>query len=334
MEVVAATDKATARARPRGRLDRPLGDLATGIAPYVALLVMAVYFSIRAPVFLTVANAQNIIRSAAILLIVAVASTFVILIGSIDLSVGSIVTFSGMTVAFLISTGTSVGAAVLTAVAAGAALGLLNGVVYTVGRIPSFLTTLGTSFIFQGLALQVYGPVPIALRAPSLSGTINSQFLGIPVIGLIAVIALLAGYVLAKLTPIGRGMYAVGGGERAAILAGVDVGRVKVVAFVVSGLLCGLAGVLLAIRINSGTGEMGTSLLLPAIAAVIIGGTHLTGGVGGPHRTVLGVLLLAVLLNGMTLLAVNPFMQLIVQGTVVIVAVLVARSSDRSILVK
>lgn len=318
----------------RAGLSTTIGGIVTRATPYVALVAMAIFFAVRSPVFLTASNAQNIVRSAAILLIVAVASTFVIMIGSIDLSVGSIVTFTGMTTAFLTSRDWGAGWAVLAALTAGLVLGTLNGVIYTRGRIPSFLTTLGTGFIFQGLALQLYGPIPIVLRAPSLSSMVNSYVFGLPNIGLIAILALCGSYVLAKLTPIGRGMYAVGGGERAATLAGVGVHRVKLAAFAVSGFLCGLGGVLLTVRINSGTGEMGSALLLPAIAAVIIGGTPLTGGIGGPHRTILGVLLLAVLLNGMTLLAVNPFMQLIVQGAVVIVAVLVAATRDRSILVK
>ncbi len=308
---------------------------AVSLTPYGGLVALLIVFSASSPVFLTLPNFQEVIREAAILVLVALAETFVVLIGCIDLSVGTIVSFTGLSTAYMISKDVNELLAVATVMIMGMVIGLTNGVIYRYGRVPSFISTLGMSFILQGLMQELYGPVPIVLGAPSLTAAVNGVFLGIvPNVGIIAALLLVLSIVLARRTATGRYMYAIGGNERVAELSGIQVGVVKLVTFTVAGLLCAAASVLLAVRIDSGTATMGSGFLLPAIAAVVIGGTPLTGGIGGPARTVLGVLLLGILLNGMTLLSVGPFMQLIIQGAVVIGAVVLAAARTRNAIVK
>jgi ribose/xylose/arabinose/galactoside ABC-type transport system permease subunit len=305
------------------------------LTPYGGLVALLIVFSASSPVFLTVPNFQEIIRQAAILVLIALAETFVVLIGCIDLSVGTIVSFTGLSAAYLISKDVNELIVVAIVMIMGMVIGLTNGVIYRYGRVPSFISTLGMSFVLQGLMQELYGPVPIVLGAPALTAAVNGMFLGIvPNVGIIAVLLLVLSIVLARGTAVGRYMYAIGGNERVAELSGIQVGVVKLVTFTVAGLLCGAASVLLAVRIDSGTATMGSGFLLPAIAAVVIGGTPLTGGIGGPARTVLGVLLLGVLLNGMTLLSVGPFTQLIIQGAVVIGAVVLAAARTPDAIVK
>lgn len=214
------------------------------------------------------------------------------------------------------------------AVLAGTFFGGLNGIVFAKLKIPSFLVTLGSLSILSGSALLMTGGTSIPYRNPTVRWVSTGELVfSIPNIVIWGLLFYLLMTFIAFKTPFGRYCYALGENEEVADLSGVQVDRYKIGAFVVSGLLCGVAGALLAARTSSAAPGMGSGLLLQSIAAIVMGGTALTGGVGGPHRTLLGVLVIGVLANGMNLIGIQSFVQEIVLGFVVIVAV--AMSMDR-----
>lgn len=286
-----------------------------------ALVVLTIVFSIASPVFFTLPNLTNLLRQVSTLLVVALAGTFVIMLGSIDLSVGSVVTLSGITAAMAVTYFGPSGA--LIALLAGAAAGVVSGALHAYARLPSFLVTLGMLSVINGVALIVSGgspkPMPQSLLQTIMGGRI---FVVIPTIAVWAVGIWLLMWFISSRTVFGRQVVAIGDGEQVARLAGIPVRRVKLMVFTISGLLAGAGGLLLAVRTSSGSPGMGEPFLLDSIAAIVIGGTALTGGVGGPARTILGALTITVLSNGMTLLSVNPFYQVVASGAVVIIAVL------------
>ncbi|HVY98172.1 MAG TPA: ABC transporter permease, partial [Dongiaceae bacterium] len=269
---------------------------------------MIVVFSLLNGRFFTLGNGINILQQAAVLIVISLGGTFVILMGSIDLSVGSLVSLAGMTAAMLIQ---DYGQwAVLLVPIITMLIGGISGTLFAYARLPSFLTTLGMLYAINGITLYVTEGSAINIPTNlTIASIFNGRLLGIPAVALwaigIAIVAMLA----ARRTRFGRFLYAIGGGETVARLCGVPVPRYKLYAFLVSGFLCGVAGVFLMLRIGGSDPTMGAPMLLPAIAAVVMGGTPLTGGVGGPHRTVLGVLIITILQNGMNLANVNPFLQ-------------------------
>lgn len=300
--------------------------LRSWLGTALVILAMSVVFAILQPRFLSPLNIRNITSQMSVLLVISVAGTMPILIGSIDLSVGSVATLAGLVLAMLLRDGQTSGLiAVFAALLVGIACGALNGLLFARVRIPSFLVTLGTLFALDGFASFIVRGTPIPIVEGSLSQVFVGSVLGVPAIFLWAGGVLVVAALFARYTRLGRHFYAVGGSEGAAVTAGVNVVGVKVAAFVLSGLLAAFSGVLLSFRALSGAPQQSASLLLPAIGAIVIGGTSLSGGVGGPLRTFMGVLLLTVLLNGMQLLGVDPYLQLVVQGAVVIVAVVMSR---------
>lgn len=306
---------------------------ASVLLPFTTLIGLIIIFGIAGTNFLTLGNALNVLRECSVLLIVALAGTFVILMGSIDLSVGSIVNLSGVATALVVP---QLGArAMLVGLAVGLAAGLVNGLLYTVLRIPSFLVTLGALSAFGGIANIISGGQPIAADSPGFMSLSNGiLFLSIPNLWLWAFALWLVCLFVAYRMRFGRYMYALGGGEKVAQWSGVRVNRYKVYAFMLSGVLCGLAGVLLTSEISSFTPGMGDPFLLDSIAAVVIGGTALSGGVGGPHRTLLGVLVIAILTNGMDIVGIQPFTQMVIKGLVVIVAVALTIDRKKFALIK
>lgn len=300
---------------------------ARTLGPVVALVVMVVTFSALNEQFLTTANGLNVLRQAMVLLVVALGQTFVILMGSIDISLAAIMSLVGMSGALLMRDHGEW--AVLFALLIGLAAGALNGWLFAYLRLPSFLVTLGSLFFIGGIALYISGGRSVPVTPGSTVGSIfGGNVAGsFPTAAFWALAATVLAILVAARTKFGRYMYAIGGGEAVARLSGVPVRRHKFYAFVVAGGLAGLAGLLLLFRLQGGDARMGDSFLLPSIAAVVIGGTPLTGGMGGPARTVLGVLMIALLKNGMDLAAVDPFIEQIIFGAVVILAV--ALTMDR-----
>ncbi|PBC57076.1 ABC transporter permease [Rhodococcus sp. ACPA1] len=301
---------------------------STLVYPFVSVFAIIAYFTITSPQFLTFDNATNIGRQAAVLLLVALAGTIVILIGSIDLSVGANVTLSGLVTAAAVDRIGLLGA-ITAGVLAGAAIGFANGAIYTGLKVPSFLVTLGTMSVCAGVAGHLSGGSAIVYSSTALPEFVNSKsLLGIPnVIFIVLAVAALLTAVSFR-TKFGRYLYAIGGGEPVAVLSGINLRRYKILAFVLGGALCGLGGVILTGQVQAGSPSAGDALLLDSIAAVVMGGTALSGGLGGAHRTVLGVVVIALLSNGMDLTGVNNFTQEIVKGLVVVASV--ALTIDRS----
>jgi ribose/xylose/arabinose/galactoside ABC-type transport system permease subunit len=299
------------------------------LVPVAALVLLIIVFTIANPKFLTSSNFMNILRQFSVLLVAGLGATFIIIMGSIDLSVGSIVTMCGVVAALLVMEAGFGPWAFFIAPLFGLVAGALNGAIFAYWRLPSFLVTLGTLSIVRGATLLRIEGAPVPIYNDSFAGLVTGTALGpIPNIALWALGALVICTIIAFRTRFGRYLFAIGGGERVAKLAGLPVNRYKMYAFMVAGLLAGLAGVLLAGRIGAGTGQMGEEYLLDAIAAVVMGGTALTGGQGGPHRTLLGVLVITVLSNGLNVAGVDFYWQIIVKGIVVIAAV--AITLDRS----
>lgn len=304
------------------------GNLKSTLLPIGFLIVLVIFFSLETGNFLQVSTLYTISREAAVELVVAVGMTFVILMGSIDLSVGSTVTLAGL-VAAKTAQEYNWGTALLAGAVAGAVIGLVNGLLFAYAKVPSFLATLGTSLAIDGLAQWYTGGRPVQVFDPFMLSISRDSIVGsLPNIALWALIIWIVLSVLGANTRFGRYTYAIGGGEVVSGLAGIPVRRMKFYVMIVVSTLAGIAGLLLTMRIGAATPDMGSSLTLDAIAAVVMGGTALTGGVGGVHRTILGVLVITTLGVGLDAMVVAPYLQLIIQGAVVILAV--ALTLDRS----
>lgn len=297
----------------------------------LALVALCAVLSVARPAFLTLGNLVNLVRQISINGILAVGVTFVLLTGGVDLSLGSLIALTGVAAALLAHPGDyPVWIPVLAGVLAGAAAGALNGLVITLGRVAPFIVTLGMMTAARGLALIASGGRPVANLSRDFNAIGGGEFLGIPYpVMILAAVAAAAWIVLSRFR-IGRYVYAVGGNENAARASGVRVNRVKMFAYTVSGALAGLAGVVLAARITTGQPNAGAGYELDAIAAVVIGGTSLSGGIGGVGGTVLGALLMGVINNGLDLLNVPSYYQQIVKGLIIAGAVWLDRSQHKS----
>jgi ribose transport system permease protein len=298
------------------------------LAPALAPLVLVLGFALLNDRFLSPVNLQNIGQDGSILLVLALGITYVILMGAIDLSVGALLGLGEVVVATLVSH-IAYGAFAV-AVLVGLAAGLLNGLVHVRLRIPSFIATLGMSGIWLTAALVITRGENISVPQqdwPYLAW-VQATPLGVPATVVLAIGLLLLTLVLERRTPFGRYMYAIGAGEEAARASGVPIGRYKTLAFGLSGAAATAAGGLFSARLLGGSPIAGDRFLLLAIAVVVVGGTALTGGTGGILRTVLGALVMTLMVNGMSILGVDPSVQQVVTGAIVIGAV--AATMDRS----
>jgi ribose transport system permease protein len=272
-----------------------------------------------------VPNAGSIANQASILLVLAVGSTFVILLGGIDLSIEGVMATSSLVTVLLAHNdrnGLDLGyLAVLVGAAVGAVFGLVNGLLHTRMRIPSFMVTLGTGAIGIGIATVLFGGQPPRLLDDGLRAWGTERVAGFPRLLLIAVLVLALGYLIQRLTRIGRYILVIGGDEQIAKLSGVSVPRYKVYAFVLSGTASGLAGAMASTQLGVGDVQVGAGQMFATITAVVVGGTALTGGRGGVLQTLIGVLLISVLANGLILVGVNPSIQRSVQGVVIVLAI-------------
>ncbi len=314
---------AKSRARVAGNPFTLRALAAPGLLPLAVAAILIVIFSILQEAFFTWPNAWNIARQSSVLLVAGMSATFVIILGCIDLSIGQVMALAAIVAS---STYGQLGNASLAlGLLVGASCGLVNGFLHAVMRLPSFLVTLGTLFVFQSIGLIVSGGRPQPWSTPLTDWLAGGVIFGaIPKIGLWAVGVLIICAFIAAKTRYGQMIYAVGDNERTSRMAGLPTTAIKVGVFVFSGFVSALAGMLLGIRSFSAAPGMGDSFLLDTIAAVVLGGTLLTGGIGGPLRTVAGVLIIVLLANGMTLLQVDQFFQIGIRGAVVIAAVLFA----------
>jgi ribose transport system permease protein len=291
------------------------------IVPIASLVALILYFGSRNSAFLSVASAQNIARQMAFISILAMAGTFVILIGGIDLSVAANATLAGILVATWIDDLGGPLAIALTLVVC-AVVGFVNGAVTITFRVPSFLVTLGMLSVLDGISNTISEGGPVSFRSSVLSTLVNRKSIpGVPNGALIALGLTIVLSIVAFGTTFGRHVYAVGGNERAARLAGVPVAAVRLAVFSIAGMLAGVAGVIFTGQASVGVPLGAGPSLLNSIAAIVVGGTALSGGVGGPHRTLLGALVIVILGSGMDITSIAPYTQLVIKGIVVIVAV-------------
>lgn len=296
-----------------------------------ALFVLALLiFAFLAPGFFSFDNQLNVSRQAVYLMLVALAQLIVLVAGGIDLSVGTIVALSSITASLTMSgiyqngQGSAEWAIALgtgVALLVGAVVGLVNGIGTALLRIPSFMMTLGMSSVVFGVALYLSGGVPIYGLPQEFGQAFGyGYFLGIPAPVLVVLLAILAVYVLLEWTRYGRHLYAIGGNPRAAKLSGVRTERATVMAFVLSGVLSALSGVLLTARLGTGEASIGTTFPLESIAACVIAGAALTGGVGRTLPVVAGTFLIVMVQNGMNLMQIGAYAQTMVVGALLIFA--------------
>ncbi len=287
------------------------------------LVTLCAVMALLSPYFLTVSNLLNVAQQTSINAIIAVGMTYVILSAGIDLSVGSILAFAGVVMASALAAGAPTPLAIVGGLATGTACGVVNGVLISYGRLPPFISTLGMMSVARGAALVYTGGRPTSGFPEPFRNLATGEVFGVP----LPIVLMLATYLVAHLaltrTRFGRYVYAIGGNEEAALLSGVNVRFHKTMVYALCGLMSGLAAVVLTARLNSAQPIAGIMYELDAIAATVIGGTSLTGGVGSLGGTLIGALIMGVLRNGLNLLGVSSFVQQIVIGSVIIVAVLV-----------
>jgi len=312
----------------RGRSRRELQRVLKNYGMLFAFVLVCAALSWLSPVFLSWTNILNVVRQSSIYGIMAIGMTFVILTGGIDLSVGSILAFSGAVAAGLLKGHAPLPVVLAAALGVGALLGLVNGIVITVGRITPFVTTLAMMTVARSLTLIFCNGYPISGFTGSFRFIGTGDLLGLPLpIVLFLATVLLASLILRE-TRLGRYTYAIGGNEEAVRLSGISTGFFKTMVYVFSGAAAGLSAVILTSRLNSAETVAGTGYELDVIAAVVIGGTSLNGGRGGVWGTLVGALLIAVINNGMVLLGINPYYQGLVKGLILLGAVLLDRLRD------
>lgn len=289
----------------------------------LALIALCTFLSFASPYFLTTDNALGVARAFSLTAIAAIGQTMVIITGGIDLSVGSVLALSGISAGMLLADGWPLAPSVLAGLIVGVVFGLCNGLLVTLVGLPPFIATLGMLSIGRGLVYILTKGYPVTIpRGEDLLLQVGQGYVGIvpiPVIIMLG-ITVVATLFLSK-TTLGRYIYAVGGNEEAARLAGIDVVRVKLFVYTTSGLLAAVSGIILLSRLVSAQPSAGIGFELPVIAAAIIGGTSLMGGEGTVLGAVLGAAIIGVLENGMVLLGVNTYAQQAVTGAVVILAV-------------
>jgi ribose transport system permease protein len=292
------------------------------VSRLIALALLVVVLSILSPYFLTWTNLINVLRQASLQFMMSAGLTIVVLTAGIDLSVGAVLGLSACIGASLITSGFMI-LGIAAALFAGLACGLVNGALVTVGRIPPFIATYGMLWIAFGLG-YVFMKGEVIYGLPEGFRFIGAGFLwGIPVPVIVAAALLAALHFLLHKTVLGRAVYAIGGNPDAARLSGMPVTRRLITVYGLSGLLSGFAALVVIARINAADSGVGEDLLLPAIAAVCVGGTSLFGGVGGIMGTAVGSVILALIINGMNLLGVQTFWQNAVMGTIILISVLV-----------
>lgn len=295
------------------------------LGPALGFLIIFVALSVTSRSFLTVHNLLNVALQTSVNALLAIGMTFVILTAGIDLSVGSILAFSSAITAGLLVGHVNMLLASVIGLIVGALAGLLNGLFVAYGRLAPFIVTLGTLTLFRG-ATEIYtGGVPIFNLPEAFSNFGAGSLIGIPTPVLVTAVIFALGLMTLQRTTHGRRIYAIGGNERAAFLAGIPVKRYLVAVYVISGALAALAGLVLTSRLGSAEPTAGSGYELDAITAVVLGGTSLFGGEGTLWGTIIGALILGVISNGLNLLNVNSFYQDAIKGAIILFAIMLDR---------
>ncbi len=297
-------------------------DFLKRFLPFASLIALFAFLSLASPYFLTVGNLSSVIRQTTVITIIAIGMTVIMAAGGIDLSVGSMVGLTGVCGTMLIAGFDSTPLALLGAVAAGMACGAVNGGAVTLLRIPPFIATLGTLGIYRGLTLIMTGGMPVANLKRDFGALATGDVLGVipvPLVFLVAVAALV--HFVLNYTKLGRYSYAIGSNSEAARCSGIRTGRITVIIYALGGALAGLAGMIEAARLVTGQPTAGEGYELRVIAAVVIGGGSLNGGQGTVLGTIVGSLIMGLLSNGCNLLGISPFLQQVIIGSVIVLAV-------------
>ncbi len=302
-------------------------------APLMVLVLLCIIVTFINPNFLSFGNLVRITQSAMIPLVLGIGATFIVLMGSIDLSVEGVVTLAAVILSMLVlngANGNNLGVlAVPIVLFIGSAVGFINGLVHVRLKVPSFMTTLGTWFIALGAANALLGGMSTRINDPFIRGLAVVRFMGFPWGVWLALFCLLLALIIQNYTRLGRYIYALGGGEDLAALSGISTFRVRLATFTLAGAFYAVGGILAAAQLGLGNAQIGTGWLFTTITAVVVGGTSLAGGQGGVLQTLVGVLIVGVLSNGMVLMGVPSSVQIGVQGLMIIAAV--ALSIDRKL---
>jgi ribose transport system permease protein len=294
--------------------------------PLAGLIVVSILMGFASDNFFSVSNILNVLRQVSIVAVLAVGMTFVILTGGIDLSVGAVMALAGtMSAGLMVHFGVPGWLGLLAGIGIGIGLGLFNGLLVAWGRMPAIIVTLATMGIARGAGLIYSGGYPISGLPSWISwfGVGRIGIIPVPVILMVVVYAL--AWVLLERTPFGRHVYAIGGNETAAKLSGVKTGRIKLAVYVISGITASIAAIILTGRLMSGQPNAGVGFELDAIAAVVLGGTAIAGGRGLILGTLIGAVLLGILNNGLNLMGINPYLQDIIRGFIILLAIYIAR---------
>lgn len=294
--------------------------------PLIVLILLLLGFSLIEPKVLSLSNLKTIASRSAVPLVLSVGMTYIILLGGIDLSVPGTMALGSLVLALLVENNRNdldLGAlAVILAVASGGLAGFLNGFVHTRFKVPSFMVTLGTYSITYGIAMLLSGGAPPKVVDESIRAWGIGQVFGVSRLVFIAVLVVAAGYIFQRFTRLGRYAYVIGGGEEIARQSGINVGKYKTLFFTLAGLLFALGGVMETSKIGIGHTLIGAEQDFATITAVVLGGTLLSGGVGGVLNSVIGVLIMQVLSNGLIFIGANPYIHKSIQGVIILIAVI------------
>lgn len=296
------------------------------------LLFLVAIVSIISPNFLDLNNIMNILQQVSVNGLIALGMTFVILTAGIDLSVGSILALSGMALGMMILSGVNEVLAIIIVLALGAVLGFVNGTFISKVKLEPFIVTLATMTMFRGITLVISDGIPamgVTTDAPILDFLSQGKIFGIPFPTILFLIVFLILMLILQNTVFGRGVYAIGGNEEVARLSSVPTNKIKTSVYVISGIMSALAGVILTSRLSSSQPTAGTGFELDAIAAVVIGGTSLAGGRGRIFGTLIGVLIIGVINNGLNVMGVSAFYQQFIKGLIILIAVILDRKSNK-----
>lgn len=307
----------------------------------IALFVLCIIISILSDKFLTVANGWNVLRQISVNICISVGMTLVVLTAGIDLSVGSILALCGAITAGLLKNGIEIPSqnilisftllgAIIVGLFFGGVLGFFNGWVITKFKVPPFVATLAMLTMARGLTMLWTKGFPISNLGAKFDYIGTGWFLGGPVPVWISIFVIIVALILTTKTPLGRYIYAIGGNENAARLSGIKIYKIKLIVYTLAGGLAALGGLMVTARLDSAQPNAGTGYELDAIAAVVIGGTSLSGGRGSILGTVLGAIIIGVLNNGLVLLNVSPFWQQVVKGMVILLAVIIDRANAKN----
>ncbi|NGQ96694.1 ABC transporter permease [Brevibacillus sp. SYP-B805] len=312
-----AANQKTMSAKPGLAFLRAYGGILAG------LLVLVLFFSLFSPHFLKVNNLLNIVLQVSIIAISAFGMTFALIIGGIDLSIGSTIALSGTAAALLLQHNVPFLPAILIVLAIGVLLGAFNGVLISKLHIPAFIVTVATMGIYRGIAYITTDGVPVAIQNQAFLELGNGSIAGIHIPILILLLLFVINHVILSKTKFGRRAYITGGNEEAAVYAGINVSRLKIGVYVITSVMATISGLILASRLFSAQPNAASGYELDAIAAAVLGGTSLSGGSGKILGTLIGAIIIGVINNGMNLMNVPYFYQLIVKGVVILIAVYV-----------